>query len=124
MIVAYAVTGHVRQDLNVSAPRQPPGYVVLAYVGWGETENARKAHEAALLDPALLKAVGLTLVQLMIVMATALFFSTAVLPTGPLLLQMETGALMTAAGVAVAFAAARLLGVGRYHAPSSHGGKS
>jgi ABC-type transport system involved in multi-copper enzyme maturation permease subunit len=51
-------------------------YVVLAYVGWGETENARKAHEAALLDPALLTAVVLTLVQLMIVMATALFFST------------------------------------------------
>ena len=57
-------------------------------------------------------------------LTTALFFSTAVLPTGPLLLQMETGALMTAAGVAVAFAAARLLGVGRYHAPSIHGGKS
>jgi NhaA family Na+:H+ antiporter len=57
-------------------------------------------------------------------LTTALFFSTAVLPTGPLLLQMETGALMTAAGVAVAFVVARLLRVGRYHAPSIHGGKS
>jgi ABC-type transport system involved in multi-copper enzyme maturation permease subunit len=51
-------------------------YLVLAYVGLGETENARLAHEAPLLDPALLKAVSLTLVQLMIVTATALFFST------------------------------------------------
>jgi ABC-type transport system involved in multi-copper enzyme maturation permease subunit len=51
-------------------------YVVLAFLGWHETENEKLAHEAALLDPAILKAVGLTLVQLMIVTATALFFST------------------------------------------------
>jgi ABC-type transport system involved in multi-copper enzyme maturation permease subunit len=51
-------------------------YLVLAYVGLGETQNARLAREAPLLDPALLKAVTLTLVQLMIVTATALFFST------------------------------------------------
>jgi hypothetical protein len=37
---------------------------------------------------------------------------------------METGALLTAAGVVVAFVAARLLGVGRYHVPSLHGDKS
>ena len=51
-------------------------YLVLAYVGWGENEFARHAREAPLLDPAILKAVALTLVQLMIVTATALFFST------------------------------------------------
>jgi ABC-type transport system involved in multi-copper enzyme maturation permease subunit len=51
-------------------------YAVLAYVGRGESELARQAREAPLLDPALLKAVVLTLVQLMIVTAIALFFST------------------------------------------------
>ena len=51
-------------------------YVVLAYVGWGENAFARQAREAPALDPAMLKAVGLILVQLMIVTATALFFST------------------------------------------------
>ncbi|HVZ21529.1 MAG TPA: ABC transporter permease [Vicinamibacterales bacterium] len=51
-------------------------YAVLAYVGWGENEFARAAREAPALDPAMLKAVGLTLVQLMMVTATALFFST------------------------------------------------
>jgi len=51
-------------------------YAVLAYVGWGENEFARQAREAPALDPALLKAVGLTLVQLMMVTAIALFFST------------------------------------------------
>jgi ABC-type transport system involved in multi-copper enzyme maturation permease subunit len=51
-------------------------YAVLAYVGWGENEFARRAREAPALDPALLKAVMLILVQLMIVTATALFFST------------------------------------------------
>ena len=49
---------------------------VLAYVGWGENEFARQAREAALFDPALMKGVLLTLVQLMIVTATAVFFST------------------------------------------------
>jgi ABC-type transport system involved in multi-copper enzyme maturation permease subunit len=51
-------------------------YLVLAYVGWGENEFARQAREAPALDPALLKAVVLILVQLMIVTAIALFFST------------------------------------------------
>jgi ABC-type transport system involved in multi-copper enzyme maturation permease subunit len=51
-------------------------YLVLAYVGWGENEYARQAREAPALDPAMLKAVALILVQLMIVTATALFFST------------------------------------------------
>jgi hypothetical protein len=51
-------------------------YAVLAYVGWRENEFAKQAREAAVFDPAMLKAVFLTLVQLMIVTATALFFST------------------------------------------------
>jgi NhaA family Na+:H+ antiporter len=44
----------------------------------------------------------------------ALFFATAVMPLGTLLLQMKLGALVTIAGAAVAFAVARLLGVGRF----------
>ena len=51
-------------------------YAVLAYVGWNESEFTKQAREAPPLDPALLKAVGLILVQLMIVTAMALFFST------------------------------------------------
>jgi ABC-type transport system involved in multi-copper enzyme maturation permease subunit len=51
-------------------------YAVLAYVGWGESDLAKQAREAPALDPAILKAVALTLVQLMVVTATALFFST------------------------------------------------
>jgi NhaA family Na+:H+ antiporter len=44
----------------------------------------------------------------------ALFFATAVMPLGPLLLEMKMGALVTIAGSALAFAAARLLRVGRF----------
>jgi Na+/H+ antiporter NhaA len=44
----------------------------------------------------------------------ALFFAAAVMPPGPLLLQMKTGALLTIAGGGLAFAAARLLRVGRF----------
>jgi ABC-type transport system involved in multi-copper enzyme maturation permease subunit len=51
-------------------------YAVLAYVGWGENEYAKAAREVQPLDPAILKAVALTLIQLMIVTATAIFFST------------------------------------------------
>ena len=51
-------------------------YLVLAYVGWGENELATAGPRGACLDPALLKAVVLILVQLMIVTAIALFFST------------------------------------------------
>jgi ABC-type transport system involved in multi-copper enzyme maturation permease subunit len=51
-------------------------YAVLAYVAWGQSEFARQAREAPALDPALLKAVALILVQLMVVTAVALFFST------------------------------------------------
>lgn len=51
-------------------------YAVLAFVAWGQNEFARQAREAPALDPALLKAVALILVQLMVVTAVALFFST------------------------------------------------
>ena len=44
----------------------------------------------------------------------ALFFATAALPTGPLLLQTRLGALVGVAGAALAFAAARSLRVGRF----------
>jgi NhaA family Na+:H+ antiporter len=44
----------------------------------------------------------------------ALFFATAVMPMGPLLLQMKMGALVTIAGGGLAFAVARLLRVGRF----------
>jgi NhaA family Na+:H+ antiporter len=44
----------------------------------------------------------------------ALFFATAVMPLGAILLEMKMGALVTIAGAALAFAAARLLRVGRF----------
>ena len=44
----------------------------------------------------------------------ALFFSTAVMPPGPMLLEMKSGALLTIAGGGLAFMAAWVLGVGRF----------
>jgi len=44
----------------------------------------------------------------------ALFFATAVMPPGPILLEMKMGALVTIAGGGLAFAAARVLRVGRF----------
>jgi NhaA family Na+:H+ antiporter len=44
----------------------------------------------------------------------ALFFATAVMPMGPVLLEMKMGALVTIAGGGLAFAMARLLRVGRF----------
>ena len=51
----------------------------------------------------------------------ALFFATAVMPLGPMLLEMKMGALVTLAGGALAFVVALLLGVGRF-ARGSHAG--
>ena len=51
-------------------------YVVLAYMGWGVPPDAARAWDAPALDPALLIAVGLIFVELMLVTAIALFFST------------------------------------------------
>lgn len=44
----------------------------------------------------------------------ALFFAAAVMPPGPILLEMKMGGLVTIFGGALAFAAARLLRVGRF----------
>jgi ABC-type transport system involved in multi-copper enzyme maturation permease subunit len=51
-------------------------YAVLAYMSWGVSENVARTWDAPALDPALLKAVTLILVELMLVTAIALFFST------------------------------------------------
>jgi len=51
-------------------------YAVLAYMAWGVPPGARAVWDAPALDPALLEAVGLIFVELMIVTAVALFFST------------------------------------------------
>src|SRR5437870_9854079 len=51
-------------------------YLVLAYMAWGVTPEAARAWDAPALDPALLKALALLLVELMLVTAIALFFST------------------------------------------------
>jgi Cu-processing system permease protein len=51
-------------------------YVVLAYLGWGVSVDVQRAWDAPALDPALLKAITLIFVELTIVTAIALFFST------------------------------------------------
>src|SRR5262249_10546450 len=51
-------------------------YAVLAYMAWGVPAPARAAWDAPALDPALLRAVALIFVELMLVTAVALFFST------------------------------------------------
>jgi len=51
-------------------------YAVLAYMTWGTPPQIRSAWDAPGIDPALLKAVFLIFVQLMLVTALALFFST------------------------------------------------
>ncbi len=51
-------------------------YAVLAYMSWGVPPDVQKVWDAPALDPALLKAIGLILVELMLITAIALFFST------------------------------------------------
>jgi len=51
-------------------------YAVLAYTAWGVTPEARSVWDAPALDPALLKVVLLIFVELTLVTALALFFST------------------------------------------------
>src|SRR5438093_11488469 len=48
-------------------------YAVLAYMAWMQGPGAAKAWEAPALDPAMLKAIGLTFVELSIVTSIALF---------------------------------------------------
>ena len=49
---------------------------MLAALAWGVPPATRAAWDAPALDPALLKAIGLILVELMLITAIALFFST------------------------------------------------
>ena len=51
-------------------------YAVLGYMSWVETEEFKRSWEAPAMDPALMKAVFLIFVQLMLVTAMAVFFST------------------------------------------------
>ena len=51
-------------------------YAVLAYMGWVQTPAMKAAAELPAVDPALLKAVLLITIELMVVTALALFFST------------------------------------------------
>jgi ABC-type transport system involved in multi-copper enzyme maturation permease subunit len=51
-------------------------YAVLLYASWGVDPEVQGAWDAPALDPALLKAVGLILIELLLITAIALFFST------------------------------------------------
>jgi ABC-type transport system involved in multi-copper enzyme maturation permease subunit len=51
-------------------------YIVLAYMTWTESAEFQSAWDAPGIDPALLKAVFLIFVELMLITAIALFFST------------------------------------------------
>jgi ABC-type transport system involved in multi-copper enzyme maturation permease subunit len=51
-------------------------YAVLLYAAWGVDPEVQRAWDAPALDPALLTAIGLILVELLLVTAIALFFST------------------------------------------------
>jgi ABC-type transport system involved in multi-copper enzyme maturation permease subunit len=51
-------------------------YAVLVYMAWGVGADVQRAWDAPALDPALVKAIALIFVELMLVTALALFFST------------------------------------------------
>ena len=51
-------------------------YAVLLSMAWGASAEVQRAWDAPALDPALLEAVGLILIELMLITAIALFFST------------------------------------------------
>jgi ABC-type transport system involved in multi-copper enzyme maturation permease subunit len=51
-------------------------YAVLAYMSWGVSPQQAAAWDAPALDPALLEAAGLILIELMLITAIAVFFST------------------------------------------------
>jgi ABC-type transport system involved in multi-copper enzyme maturation permease subunit len=51
-------------------------YLVLVYMSWGIAPEVIRAWDAPALDPALLKAIALIFVELMLITAIALFFST------------------------------------------------
>jgi ABC-type transport system involved in multi-copper enzyme maturation permease subunit len=51
-------------------------YAVLMYMAWGVGPDVQRSWDAPALDPALVKAIGLIFVELMLITAIALFFST------------------------------------------------
>ncbi len=51
-------------------------YIVLAYLSWSALPEAKLGWKTPATDPALLKAIGLIFVELMLITAIALFFST------------------------------------------------
>jgi Cu-processing system permease protein len=51
-------------------------YAVLMYMAWGVSADVQRVWDAPALDPALLEAIGLILLELMLITAIALFFST------------------------------------------------
>src|SRR6266581_850044 len=51
-------------------------YAVLLYMAWGVGSDVQRAWDAPAVDPALIKAIGLILIELMLITAIALFFST------------------------------------------------
>ena len=51
-------------------------YAVLAFMSWGISADVQRAWDAPAMDPAMLKAIGLIFVELMLITAIALFFST------------------------------------------------
>src|SRR5205814_6009995 len=51
-------------------------YAVLAYMAWDEVYTQLKGYDPVTMDPAMLKAIGLILVELAVITAIALFFST------------------------------------------------
>jgi ABC-type transport system involved in multi-copper enzyme maturation permease subunit len=51
-------------------------YAVVGYMGWAAPENVRAAFPSPAADPAMLKAIVLIMIELMLVTAIALFFST------------------------------------------------
>jgi ABC-type transport system involved in multi-copper enzyme maturation permease subunit len=69
-------------------------YAVLAYYGMTADESAREAWGAPAVDPGMLKAVYLIYVQLMLVVAIAVFFST--FSTSPMLSALFTFGLFVA----------------------------
>ena len=58
-------------------------YAVLGYLTYIQAPAARAAWDAPGVDPRLLEAIGLIFVELMIVTAVALFFSTFSTPPSP-----------------------------------------
>src|SRR4051794_5602107 len=63
-------------------------YAVVGYMGWQAPENVRAAWASPAADPAMLKAIALIMIELMLVTAIALFFSTFSTPFLSALLTM------------------------------------